>query len=125
MLTIYISLSGPAPNQPHGGSGPVQNEEANVEGDEEGEEEGAEEEEIDPKKVMDFNPKGVPLNLDNYSNFVSALGDVAREKIPITHNKNWRNFAKDQEELAKSIWKHIKVNLLFKISTQKECTKID
>ena len=74
---------------------------------------------------MDFNPKGVPLNLDNYSNFVSALGDVAREKIPITHNKNWRNFAKDQEELAKSIWKHIKVNLLFKISTQNECTKID
>ena len=120
LLTIHISLSGHVPNQPYGGSGPVQNEEANAEG----EEEGAEEEEIDPKQVMDFTAKGYPLNKDNYSRFVSFIGEVAREKIPITH-ENWRNFFKDHPELAKSIWKHIKVNLLFKISTQNECIKND
>ena len=100
------------------------NKETNVEGEEEGEEVGVEEEEIDPKQVMDCTAKGYPLNKDNYSRFATFIGDVAREKIPITH-ENWRNFFKDHPELAKSIWKHIKVNLLFKISTQNECMKND
>ena len=120
----YHGSSGPVPNQPYGGSGPVHNEEANAQGEEEGEQEGEEEEEIDPKQVMDFTAGGYPLNRDNYSRFVSFIGDVAREKVPITH-ENWRNFFKDHPELAKTIWRHIRVNLLFKISTQNECIKND
>ena len=77
--------SQPAPIPNEGGGAPNQNE------DEEDEEEGGFAEFAegvdgarDPNRVMEFTSKGAPVDEDTFSKFSHWLGNMARERVPIT-----------------------------------------
>ena len=84
-----------------------------------------EEEEIsDPKKMMAFDKKGYSVHVANHKRLSNWLGDLARDRIPITV-QDWRQFPKEHKKLADDLWKHIRVKnfktneLLFKMDVSK------
>ena len=58
---------------------------------------------------MSFDENGYPLNVKNYKKLSNWLGDLGRDRIPITVN-DWKKFPKEHKKLADDLWQHTKVN---------------
>ena len=80
--------------------------------DEEDEEAGGErgkKQKHDEKLEMDWDDRGACNFKANRRKFSSFMGKIARQ-LPINFD-NWRNFEKENKQLALRIWKHVLVRI--------------